>query len=165
MAPRTIPAHEIHGAIRVHIKRRPDLLSTSSWLSRKEPLGSGGRSPAALYSLARSRRVGGKSFFGRGSWGSYLEREHGVVALDPWALPDDRVNRTIAKILSGFREPQWTSKHWQSNRRATNGSRSLKAWHQRVFKIRVGGNSYMSHRTWKAYTDFLRREYDARPAD
>ena len=131
-------------------------LTKAEWLFEKKPITAAGKSPAALYTLARSRKSRGKSFFGHGNWYKYLEKKHGIVSLDQWKWPDERIHVTIARQLEKLDPSQWGGKYWQKGTNpVTTDGKGLKNLYELALSRRKKRKTFFGHGNWEDYIKYV----------
>ena len=122
-----------------------------------------GRRLDALYVAVASRKVEGKGFFGTGSWDAYLEKFHGVVAVDQSRWGDERMHHAIVHLLKKYplEKFRWEKKLPSGGYAPGVHGRSLATLYQTAKNHERGEPAlpFFGHGNWKKYIKWVKENY------
>ncbi|NUN11428.1 hypothetical protein HUU53_02180 [Candidatus Micrarchaeota archaeon] len=149
----------IHFLIRNELEKatKPEHLKGIYWQKSKEPITPTGQNLSALYELAKTRKVDGRSFFGYGKFEDYIVAYHGITPLSSNYMPEERIRALIKQQIK--KGVPLDSKHWYSSYEpvAPTGQ-SLGALYQIAQKTKKNGKTFFGHGSWEKYIKTLNRE-------
>ncbi len=121
-----------------------------------------GRKMHTLFIIAHSRKIGGKSFCGYGTWDNYLEEVHGVVPLDQRLWSDRRFHDTVALMIRRH-PPEKIS--WGNRREPLVHGKSLKILYELAYRSNKSREKpqvahFFGHGIWSKYVKWVRENYN-----
>lgn len=123
-----------------------------------------GRTLQQLWVIASRHKVGGRGFFGYGTWEKYLEEKHGVVSLYSSHWSDERLHYAVALLAKKY-PPEKVN--WTHNERTKFYGRALSALYNAGYrnngvKSLTSAERFFGHGTFKKYAEWAVKNYSSR---